>query len=73
MNENVNCCFSLFRQNKERPILKVIQKISDFLYEKYHDDERIVKKMSPSMKKIVWTDYNKIIREKYMNAITFVI
>jgi len=73
MNENVNCCFSLFRQNKERPILKVIQKISDFLYEKYHDDERIVKKMSPSMKKIVWTDYNKIIREKYRNAITFVI
>jgi hypothetical protein len=70
---NENCCFSLCRQNKERTIMKVIQKISDFLYEKYHDDDRIVKKMSPSMKKIVWTDYNKIIREKYRNDITFVI
>ena len=49
--------------------MKVITKISDFLYEKYKDDT-IVCKMSPSMKKIVWVDYNKIIREKYASAIT---
>ena len=61
-------CFSLLRRNKERTVMKVITKISDFLYDKYREDT-IVQKMSPSMKKIVWVDYNKIMREKYVKAI----
>lgn len=73
MDADVGCCcpsfFSLFRKNKDRTVMKVITKISGFLYEKYKDDT-IVCKMSPSMKKIVWVDYNKIIREKYASAIT---
>jgi hypothetical protein len=50
--------------------MNVITKISHFLYDKYHKDT-IVQKMSPLMKKIVWVDYNKIIREKYANSIHF--
>ena len=61
-------CFSLLRRNKERTVMKVITKISDFLYDKYSKDT-IVQKMSPSMKKMVWVDYNKIMREKYVKAI----
>ena len=65
-----SCCgfFSLLRRNKERTVMKVITKISDFLYDKYRKDS-IVKKMSPFMKKMVWVDYNKIMREKYVKAI----
>jgi hypothetical protein len=70
MDKDNYCCFSLFRSNKERTIMNVITKISHFLYDKYHKDT-IVQKMSPLMKKIVWVDYNKIIREKYANSIHF--
>jgi hypothetical protein len=69
-NMNTFCCFSLFRKNKERTIMNVITKISNFLYDKYKDDT-IVCKMSPCMKKIAWVDYNKIIKEKYANAIKY--
>ena len=62
-------CFSLLRRNKERTVMKVITKISDFLYDKYRKDT-IVQKMSPLMKKIVWVDYNKIMREKYIKALS---
>jgi hypothetical protein len=62
--------FSLFRKNKERTVLKVITKISDFLYDKYKNDT-IVCKMSPSMKKVDWVDYNKMIKDKYKSAIEY--
>jgi hypothetical protein len=70
MDKDRYCCFSLFISNKERTIMNVITKISHFLYDKYNKDT-IVEKMSPLMKKIVWVDYNKIIREKYANSIHF--
>lgn len=64
-----NCCFSLFKKSENITIKKLLTDISDYLYEKYKDDDNIVKKMSPCMKKIVWTDYNKIIKYKYENSI----
>jgi hypothetical protein len=67
--DNDCCLFNCRRQNKNITIIKVITKISDFLYDKYHDDDMIVK-MSPSMKRVIWVDYNKIIREKYLHSIT---
>lgn len=64
------CCFSLFSSKKDRKVIKVITKISDFLYEKYKEDD-MIKKMSPMMKKNVWVDYNSMIREKYKNSLEF--
>jgi hypothetical protein len=67
------CCFCfdfncLKNKRDNRTIMEVIVKISDFLYEKYKDDTSLVRKMSPNMKKIVWVDYNKIVKELYKNA-----
>jgi hypothetical protein len=65
MPEKNNCCFECLKNKRERTIMEVIVKISDFLYEKYKNDSSVVTKMSPDMKKIVWVNYNKIVREFY--------
>lgn len=71
IENNITCCniSSIFKSNKKRKIINVITKISDFLYNKYHNDNTIVTKMSPLMKKIVWIDYNKIIKNYYIHSI----
>jgi len=67
MPEKNKCCFDFecLKNKHERTIMEVIVKISDFLYEKYKNDPSVVTKMSPDMKKIVWVNYNKIVREFY--------
>jgi hypothetical protein len=64
-----NGCFECLKKKRDnRTIMEVIVKISDYLYEKYKDDTNVVTKMSPDMKKIVWVNYNKIVREFYENS-----
>ena len=64
-----NGCFECLKKNRDnRTIMEVIVKISSYLYEKYKDDTILVTKMSPDMKKIVWVNYNKMVREFYENS-----
>lgn len=58
--EYFSCCIN----NKDKDILTVIKTLSNHLYDKYNNDT-IVKKMSPNMKKIKFVDYNKIIKDQF--------
>lgn len=81
LSENADCCFfSCFtkevkekesnkEQEKNHIVINVITEISEYLFEKYKNDESIIKKMSPNIKRIVWVDYNSIMREKFKKEI----
>ena len=71
MPEKNKCCFECLKNKRERTIIEVIVKISDYLYEKYKNDSSVITKMSPDMKRIVWVNYNKIVREFYKNAFQY--
>jgi hypothetical protein len=61
---NMNTFYLNFTQRQPKTVLYVLNKIANHLYSKYKNMS-ICQKMSPNMKPVIFTNYNKIVKEEF--------